>query len=187
MLMRFTLKWAISIKTEVQGQKMHGASLPRAERKQYGRSRVTNGTKLFVSATDERSPWARRYRDLVGLFAEDAGGAASLSELKMGLIRRAAALQIECERMEGILAEGGKVDIDLLARTSSHLRRIAETIGLDRAVKDVTPDLRDILAAHSAAPAKPANAPERSADITLEAKPVTPSHASPEPNVGAVE
>ena len=63
-------------------------------------------------------------------------------------MRRAAALQIECERMEGILADGGNVDIDLLARTSSHLRRIAESIGLERQARDITPDIRDLITKH---------------------------------------
>jgi hypothetical protein len=158
-------------------------NLPRAERKKYGRSRVTNGSRLFVTA-DERSPWARRYRDLVALYAEDAGGAATLSELKLGLCRRAAALSIECERMEGILADGGAVDIDILARTSSHLRRIAESIGLDRAARDVTPSLADIL---RDAATKPAHASKPLAATVIEAEPGEALHDAPEPIAGAGE
>lgn len=110
------------------------------------RGRVTTKS-LFVEG-DGRTPWARRYRDLVALYADDAGGLATLPELKLSLIRRAAALTVECERLEGELAEGKAVDIELLARTSSHLRRIAESIGLDRVKRDVTPSLADIAARH---------------------------------------
>jgi hypothetical protein len=106
------------------------------------RSRITNarlsGKRISTRAllnSDGRTAWARRYRDLVVMLSDDAGGAESLSELKLGLIRRVAALTIEAERLEVRLAEGEEVDIDLLARTSSHIRRISETIGLNRAMR----------------------------------------------------
>jgi hypothetical protein len=97
---------------------------------------LVEANALFVTA-DGRSPWARRYRDLIHYFAHDAGGAENLTEIKLSLIRRAASLAVECERLEGMLAEGKECDVDLLARMSSHLRRIAETIGLDRKMRDV--------------------------------------------------
>ncbi|WP_292532846.1 hypothetical protein [Methylocystis sp.] len=124
--------------------------------KKAARSRVTNARlkggrvtvgSLFIAA-DGRSPWARRYRDMVAMLVGDAGGLESLTELRLSLIRRCAALIVECEKMEVTLADGGKVDIDLLARTSSHVRRISETIGLDRATRDVTPSLAQIVAQH---------------------------------------
>ncbi len=66
--------------------------------------------------------------------------------MKLSLIRRAAALTVECERLEGELALGKEVNVDALARVSSHLRRIAESIGLDRVKRDITPSLADIAA-----------------------------------------
>ena len=93
---------------------MHGAYKNPVGSKSHGRSRVSNGNKLFVSA-DGRSPWARRYRDLVQCFAQDADGAENLTELKLSLIRRAASLAVEYERLEGMLAEGqANVDVDFL-------------------------------------------------------------------------
>jgi hypothetical protein len=124
------------------------------------RGKVTSRS-LFLDG-DGRSPWSRRYRDLVALFADDAGGLSTLTELKLSLIRRCAALVVECERMENALADGEKIDIDLLARMSSHIRRISETIGLDRAKRDLAPSLADIVAQHATAPTgtpKPAAAP----------------------------
>jgi hypothetical protein len=137
--------------------------------KPKGRSRVTNARvsgrvnakSLFAGEVDGRSLWARRYRDLVCSYVDDAGGINALSELRLSLIRRIAALTVEAERLEVDLASGKHVDVDLLARLSSHIRRIAETIGLDRKVKDVTPSLSDIIARHATeAPAKPAQ-PQR--------------------------
>lgn len=122
--------------------------------KPTARSRVTNArlknrvsTKALWADVDGRTPWARRYRDLVALFADDAGGLETMPEIKLSLIRRAAALTVECERLEGDLAEGKNVDIDALARVSSHLRRIAESIGLDRVKRDLTPTIAEIVAA----------------------------------------
>jgi len=39
------------------------------------------------------------------------------------LIRRASAIEIELERMEGLLSAGGLVDLDVFTRSASHLRR----------------------------------------------------------------
>ncbi len=181
--------------------------------KPSARSKMTNARfkgkvsskSLFLDG-DGRSPWSRRYRDLVALFADDAGGLSTLTELKLALIRRAAALIVECERLENALADGEQVDVDLLARMSSHLRRIAETIGLDRVKHDVTPTLSAILAAHAEEkkaakkptkraepPAKPpiAAAPEkRTSDAREplgEAAPDEPGDESPAPCLEAAE
>lgn len=121
---------------------------------------------LFIAA-DGRSPWARRYRDMVGMLANEAGGLENLTELRLSLIRRCAALILECEKMEVQLANGETIDVDLLARLSSHVRRISETIGLDRAVRDVTPTLAQIIAAHqSKSPETAASAPKPPAATT---------------------
>ena len=45
-----------------------------------------------------------------------------------------------------MLAEGREgVDVDLLARMSSHLRRIAESIGLDRVHSQRVPSLSELM------------------------------------------
>jgi hypothetical protein len=98
----------------------------------------------------------------VGLLCDDAGGLAFLTELKLALIRRCAALILECERLENCLANGERIDVDLLARLSSHTRRIAETIGLERVQRDRVPTIDQLVAQHKAAKpvevAKPAAA-----------------------------
>lgn len=111
----------------------------------YNRSAVTNGKRLFVEAGG-KSAWARRYRDLLVLHADDLGGGSMLSEAQHSLIRRAATLEIECERLEGRLSDGHDVDLDVYARTCSHLRRILESLGLERAKRTIEPSLSDYLA-----------------------------------------
>jgi hypothetical protein len=77
-----------------------------ARRENPQRSRVTNGSALFVEG-DDRSAWARRYRDLIFAHTADLGGSAAVSEAQAALIRRAATLQIELELLEGKLSLGG--------------------------------------------------------------------------------
>lgn len=125
-----------------------GQVIPRLKRAPQTRSAVSNRTRLFVDQ-DARGPWARRYADLVAMIADDLGGPDGMTELKLGMVRRAAALMLECERLEGELAMGAKVDIDQLGRITGHLRRIGETLGLDRVVRDITPSLSDIIRAHA--------------------------------------
>ena len=111
------------------------------------RSAVSNRTRLFAQ-TDARSAWGRRYRDLVHDIGRDLGGVETLPELKLALVRRAAALVTECEKLEARLAEGEEVDVDLLGRLTGHTRRLAEILGTDRKPRDVTPSLDAIAARH---------------------------------------
>lgn len=124
------------------------------------RSRVTNASmalkedssafRSLLLEGDARSAWARRWRDLVELYAADCGGFASLSELRLSFIRRAASLSCECERLESQLANGEQVDSDQLARIAGHFRRISETLGLDRVKRDAAPTLAELIAAEKA-------------------------------------
>jgi hypothetical protein len=55
----------------------------------------------------------------------------------MSLVRRASAIECELEQMEGRLSCGENVDLDAFTRAASHLRRILETIGLERRPREV--------------------------------------------------
>src|SRR5262245_64594322 len=101
------------------------------------RSAVTNGRRLFVDGAGN-SAWSRRYRDLVTGHIADMGGRDLLSEAQLSLVKRAAAIEIELERMEGALSAGALVDLDLFTRSASHLRRLFETLGVERRPRDVS-------------------------------------------------
>ena len=101
------------------------------------RSAVTSGRKLFV-AGDPNSAWARRFHDLVVGHIADAGGRDMVSEAQFALCKRAAALECELEQLEGRLSLGEHIDLDRYGRAASHLRRILETLGLERRAVDVT-------------------------------------------------
>ena len=111
------------------------------------RSKVTNGRKVFAIGGDGRGAWTRRWKDLHEAHVSDLGGEERLSASQIGLCRRIATLEIQLEQLEARMSEGDlTVDLDLYGRLVGHLRRCAETVGLERV-------------------ARPANAPQTLADI----------------------
>src|SRR5436309_15895211 len=108
------------------------------------RSAVTNGRRLFVEG-DGNSAWSRRYRDLVAGHVSDLGGRSALSEAQVSLVRRASTIELELEQLEGRLSKGEAIDLDVFTRAASHLRRILESLGLQRRPRDVTPPPREYL------------------------------------------
>lgn len=107
--------------------------------KQHARSRISNGATL--PGVDGRSTWVRRLRDLIALHLADLGGDGQVSEAERSIVRRAATLTVELERMEATFALSGEAQpdqLDLYQRTANSLRRLLETNGLKRRSKDVT-------------------------------------------------
>jgi hypothetical protein len=105
--------------------------LAKAPRKPQARSRITNG-KSSVAA-DGRTIWVRRLRDLIEAHEQDLGGTDTLSQAQRSLVRRAATLSVELERMEATFATAGKItseDLDSYQRASNTLRRHLEVLGL---------------------------------------------------------
>ena len=103
---------------------------------------MTNGRRRFIEG-DGRSAWSRRYRDLVSAHVSDITAGAQPSAGQLSLIRRCAAIEIELEKMECQLSQGLEIDFDLFSRATGHLRRVLETLGLERKPRDVTPDPLD--------------------------------------------
>jgi hypothetical protein len=104
------------------------------------RSSVTNGTKLFaIAGLDGRTQTARRFRDLIEIWTLDLGGPELLGEGQRQLIRRAASLSIMAESIEADLARDLDFDVAVYGTVCDRLRRICETIGLQRKTKDVSP------------------------------------------------
>jgi len=117
-------------------------SLPRKR----PRSAVTSGRKLFVQG-NPNSAWSRRYYDLCVGHISDLGGKDILSEAQLSLIRRASAIECELERLDAALSLGEAVNLDEYGRATSHLRRLFETLGLERRSPTVgEPSLAEYLA-----------------------------------------
>jgi hypothetical protein len=122
-------------------------SPPGSKRKDKGKSRITNGTKL-LPGIDGRSPWVRRCKDLIAAHIADLGGELNTSAAERSIVRRAAVLTTELELLEAKFAAAGSAssdDLDLYARTSGNLRRLLEAIGLQRRPRDIGPTLGDLL------------------------------------------
>lgn len=108
----------------------------------FNRSRVTNGSALLPGVSN-RSTWARRLRDLIEIHSADRGD--DLSEAERSIIRRASVLTVELEYQEARFAtmrESGRqpsaLELDVYSRLTGQLRRLLETIGIDRRPRDVT-------------------------------------------------
>lgn len=115
-----------------------------AELPPASRSRVTNGSALLPD-TDGRSAWSRRLRDLITIHLSDLGGEDAVSEAMKAIVRRASVLTVTLERIESGWAkkadkdeEPSAAEIDLYQRASNSLRRLLESVGLERKAKDVT-------------------------------------------------
>jgi hypothetical protein len=108
-----------------------------AERKTYGRSRISNGGDMLPDV-DGRRLIVRRYRDIASAILADQGGEDACSESRKQLIRRFAAAAVIAEQMEARLARGEDIDINEHATLSSTLVRLASRIGINRVPKDVT-------------------------------------------------
>jgi hypothetical protein len=98
------------------------------------RSAVTSGRKLFVEG-NPNSAWSRRYYDLCNHHIQDIScgeGRDALTAAQLSLIKRASAIECELERLDARLSVGEEVDLDEYGRAASHLRRLFETLGIER-------------------------------------------------------
>jgi hypothetical protein len=106
-----------------------------------GRSRITNGSAFLPRGTDNRNPWVRRCKDLI---AEHTSEKPDTTAGERSIIRRISVLTTELEIMEAKFAaangEASERDLDLYIRGSGALRRLLETIGLDRRARVVGSD-----------------------------------------------
>lgn len=133
------------------GTQAIGAAFDERRRMRSGKTAVTNGNKLLFGV-DGRSFWARRCSELLSEHLSDLPDA---SAAERSIIRRAAVLSVELERMERAFAltsddKPPSADaIDLYQRTANSLRRMLEAVGLQRRSRDVTPDPLDYAREHA--------------------------------------
>ena len=114
--------------------------------KDPNRSRVTNGTSI-LDGIDQRSPLARRYRDILNAILGDQAESAEhpVSEARRQLCRRFASASVIAEQLETRLVNGEQIDVAEHAALSSTLVRLAAKIGIDRKMFDVSgPTFRDL-------------------------------------------
>jgi len=86
---------------------------------------------------------AARYRDLVNAFLIDAGGIERCSEIKLGLIRRLAAVTVQSELLESRLLNKALTDISELCTLANTVVRLSQRIGIERVAKSIGPPTVD--------------------------------------------
>jgi hypothetical protein len=126
------------------------SSPPNRPKKSALKSRIANGSAL-LSNVDQRSAWCRRLKETL---ADHLAEIPDATPGQRAILRRAAVLEIESEFLESRFAQNGQAtaqELDLYQRTASSLRRLLETIGLERRARDVTPTLDEYLSAKEAA------------------------------------
>jgi hypothetical protein len=118
------------------------------------RSIVTNGKKL-VADLDGRSSTARRYKDLCSALSDDLGGVAALNAGQTALIRQAAAMVVQSEKLQVAVLRGEIVDVEALTRLANAATRIIGALRRSRETRNSRlEDGQDALAAHLEARAR---------------------------------
>jgi hypothetical protein len=87
---------------------------------------------------------ARRYHDITIAVISDQGGLDNMSELRLHLCKRAAAVNTLIEQMEARIVAGEPIDQDKYVSLIQASIRLSNTLGLNRKAKAV-PDLDDYL------------------------------------------
>lgn len=104
------------------------------------RARVTNNPQ-YIAGADNRSPWARRRRDLVDGFVTALGGIEKLSAVQVTHIRRAAELTVlaEATRAKALSDDAASVDLAALVRLEGAASRAVKALGLKTGTAATTP------------------------------------------------
>jgi hypothetical protein len=126
----------------VENSSVDRAVVERRSSKQ--RSRITNGSAL-LPGVDQRGAWIRRCKDVL---AQHLGDKPDATAAEQAIIRRAAVLIVECERLERQFALAGEADpmtLDLYGRVAGNMRRLLESVGLERRARDTGITLGDLL------------------------------------------
>ena len=97
-----------------------------------------------IDELDRRTRPFKRYTAIREAILSDLGGEEVVSEVRKQLVSKFATLAMRLEAFEAAAMAGVEIDADLFGRTSGHLRRLAEAIGLSRVPRDVT-DLQTYL------------------------------------------
>jgi hypothetical protein len=111
------------------------------------RAAASNGTRMYPKGVDGRSAEARRFKDLVSSFAAGLGGEGALTEAERALIRNAASLTLQSERLQAALVAGREVNSEEMMRLANSIVRVLAALRIKRERKEAAPTLSQYLAA----------------------------------------
>jgi hypothetical protein len=110
---------------------------------------MTPPVKVRLATLDQldgRTIAAKQAREVISSIEEDLGGRESISTARRALIENAAVLGAVVQDMGAKWISGEQIDLALFATLSNTRRRLLESVGLDRAARDVTPSVSEYLA-----------------------------------------
>jgi hypothetical protein len=67
-------------------------------------------------------------------FTDDCGGAAGLTEAQRALVRQAAMLSLQSEKLQGAMIRGEDVDLERQTRVANSLARTLSRLGIRKRV-----------------------------------------------------
>jgi hypothetical protein len=111
------------------------------------RAAVSNGTRVHPKGVAGRSAEARRFKHLVSRFAASLGGEGALTEAEWALIRNAASLTVQSERLQAALVAGREVNSQEMTRLANASVRVFAALRIKRERKEGAPTLPQYLAA----------------------------------------
>ncbi len=102
---------------------------------------------FYGKLADGRTAVSKRFRELYNDFVSDLGGEGQLSQAQLQLIRRATMLSVMLEGQECTFAISQDMPdpriLEHYNTIAGGLKRILETLGIDRVARDITPSLED--------------------------------------------
>jgi hypothetical protein len=118
-------------------------------------------TLKTLAALDQRTKAVRRFQQVLAALHSDLGGVDRLSEAQKQLAQRCGFLSLQCEQLEAACLAGDPIALDMYGQLTDRLGRNLQRLGLKRVQHDITPDLKDYIAAP--VPAKPRKPRKRAA------------------------
>jgi hypothetical protein len=89
-----------------------------------------------LAGVSGNSPWVRRCKDIIHAHSVDLGGEDNASAAERSIVRRAAVLTVELERLEtkfALAQEASPEELDLYSRVAANMRRLLEAVGASSA------------------------------------------------------
>ena len=123
-----------------------GREVQYSKGKSPARSAIGNGRLLPPGSGHRTQGWVRRTKELIADHTADFGGVDNCSAAERSIIRRACVLTVELERLElkfAVADQASNDELDLYQRTAGNLRRLLESVGLQRRARTIPNDPLD--------------------------------------------
>ena len=101
---------------------------------------------LTLDSLDQRTIAAKQVRDTISAIESDQGGRDNMSTARLRVAETAALTTAMVNDMSARWIAGEEIDLGLFCTLGNAQRRLFETLGFDRVLKNVTPSVSEYLA-----------------------------------------